>query len=504
MKKSISKLLVCTMICSFLLPAGSAFAGICFSPQKLQLNGTPVRDIPVYNISGQNYFRLKDLAYYLDYELEYDDKARAVLLWKGGEGTKPEPFKGKPPKAPSFVSSSQPVYIDGTDCSDRLKAVNIGGYNYFKLRDLAKAADFGLSYNEATNTVMVSSNHRYDEKGLVKEALLPADWKDLLRGSLAVDKEYLAGILHKDEATKQYRMDSVSVALRAPETDWWMNQSEEIKALTDRDTFNLCVSILKDRENLDTSMQNALDQKTCVGRTDQTGTSSFLFSPDYVYPYVKKTTTEQSELMENVLYALLPNQTTEVLYFSDTGRIAELPEYYNPDALDGDIILMARSNGLKDPYTLDAFTNHEPGYKSLEKFITNKKPLNDQEKYIEIYRYVTDRFKPGSAYLDPKTALKDHDRALAVTKETYSGVFYELARLLDLPVITLGGENESLNLVCVEGDWYYTNAYSENATGIFLPITALKDPNHPIGRNLDQAKDLAVVLDAITHAAESR
>jgi len=55
----------------------------------------------------------------------------------------------------SVVKSTQSVEINGKTVE--LTAYNLGGSNFFKLRDLADALGFDVDYDQTTNTAVVTS-----------------------------------------------------------------------------------------------------------------------------------------------------------------------------------------------------------------------------------------------------------------------------------------------------------------------------------------------------------
>ncbi len=57
--------------------------------------------------------------------------------------------------------SSQTFYIDGQQTA--LTAYTIGGNNYVRLRDIGKAVDFGVTYDAATNSVLINPDEPYTE-----------------------------------------------------------------------------------------------------------------------------------------------------------------------------------------------------------------------------------------------------------------------------------------------------------------------------------------------------
>ena len=54
------------------------------------------------------------------------------------------------------------IYKDGAEVS--LTAYTIEGNNYFKLRDIAKAFDIGVTWDGATNTVGIDTSVGYVEE----------------------------------------------------------------------------------------------------------------------------------------------------------------------------------------------------------------------------------------------------------------------------------------------------------------------------------------------------
>jgi hypothetical protein len=57
------------------------------------------------------------------------------------------------------VKTSSAIYIDGTEYY--FKAYAIGGYNYFRLRDVARAFDFNVSWDGVANTIAIDTSKGY-------------------------------------------------------------------------------------------------------------------------------------------------------------------------------------------------------------------------------------------------------------------------------------------------------------------------------------------------------
>ena len=133
---------------------------VVLSPQKLAVNGQNV-NCEKYNIDGSNYFKLRDLAYLLRdtgsrFSVDFD-AARSTIVVKTGAAYTPvggELVTGTD-KSSSAVASAQSIEINGAKVE--LTAYNIGGNNFFKLRDLGTALGFEVGYDQAANTATVRS-----------------------------------------------------------------------------------------------------------------------------------------------------------------------------------------------------------------------------------------------------------------------------------------------------------------------------------------------------------
>ena len=130
------------------------------SVQKLTVNGEAV-ECDKYNIDGYNYFKLRDLAKLLDgtnsqFNVDYDKAAKMMVVTTGVPYTTPNGTELQigADQSASAIPSVQSLMIDG-ELREDLTAYNIGGNNYFKLRELGQALHFYVHYDKATNTAIV-------------------------------------------------------------------------------------------------------------------------------------------------------------------------------------------------------------------------------------------------------------------------------------------------------------------------------------------------------------
>ena len=189
---SLLALLLSLVLIIGLLPAPTLAADVALSPQKLTVDGRSV-DCEKYNIGGRNYFKLRDLAYLLNgtgsqFGVGYDEATSTVSIATGAPYTPngTELAAGKDNSA-TARSSSQTILINGVKRSD-LTVYNIGGSNFFQLRELGTALGFEVDYDAATDTAIVLSG--LEELQRAKAAgLLPEEWQNDM-GSVVTVAEF--------------------------------------------------------------------------------------------------------------------------------------------------------------------------------------------------------------------------------------------------------------------------------------------------------------------------
>ena len=148
-------LLIFALLLSALPPSHAANA--VYSRQTLVFNGQ-AQALDAYNIDGYTYFRLRDIAALCKntafrFSLSTDNENRRVdttLFKDSGD------LSLSPPGADlsrSCVKSAWRLFTDGkaVNCS----VYNIGGNNFYRLRDLASAIGFRVGYDEAGGRVLV-------------------------------------------------------------------------------------------------------------------------------------------------------------------------------------------------------------------------------------------------------------------------------------------------------------------------------------------------------------
>lgn len=136
------------------------------SNQTILLDGEKI-DIDAYLINGNNYFKLRDIAYLLNgtdkqfnvlwnkNTKEIDIRSNTSYTKVGGEMTK------SPIKEIKTALSKSPIYLNGERVY--LRAYKIDNNNYFKLRNIGKSLDISVVWDEKTQTVSINTKEGYME-----------------------------------------------------------------------------------------------------------------------------------------------------------------------------------------------------------------------------------------------------------------------------------------------------------------------------------------------------
>ena len=140
--------------------------GVTASPttSTVLVNGKNV-SFDAYNIGGNNYFKLRDLAYALSgsrkqFDIAWDGARNIINLYGGAPYTiiGGEMETGKSGNKTATPTSSR-IFLDGWEMN--FTAYNIGGNNYFKLRDIGASFDFGVDWDGARNTIVIDTDKGY-------------------------------------------------------------------------------------------------------------------------------------------------------------------------------------------------------------------------------------------------------------------------------------------------------------------------------------------------------
>ena len=165
MKKAIlSTGLALTLIAT----AGAASVTAKPSTHKVFVDGVQA-NVAAYEINDNNYFKLRDIAAILSgtsaqFEVNWDEATGSITLTDDKTYT---PVGGElgaiPAGNQAADDSTAAVYRDGTQVHYTGYEINFN--NYYKLRDIAADFDFGVTWDNDTQSVMISTTEGYVPEG---------------------------------------------------------------------------------------------------------------------------------------------------------------------------------------------------------------------------------------------------------------------------------------------------------------------------------------------------
>lgn len=111
-----------------------------------------------YNINGNNYFKLRDLADELsesanNFDVVWNETAKQVELITGKDYSGTTGNYNPDTSAVNAVESSSKLIINGKETN--VTAYNINGSNYYKLRDLGENLGFDVRWQQETDTIFL-------------------------------------------------------------------------------------------------------------------------------------------------------------------------------------------------------------------------------------------------------------------------------------------------------------------------------------------------------------
>lgn len=153
--------------CSLIIAMIPGFAkAITPSDQGIYINDNKV-EISGVKHQGFNYFRLRDIAYALKdtpskFEVGYNKDRKSVVINAKTEytGDKISPEKLGENLKPVEI----PIEVNKT--LSHIEVVNVDGYNYFRLRDLAVLVGFEIKYNPEDKKVEIITEKENEDEDL--------------------------------------------------------------------------------------------------------------------------------------------------------------------------------------------------------------------------------------------------------------------------------------------------------------------------------------------------
>ena len=132
---------------------------------NVTVDGIPVA-FQVYTIDDYTYFKLRDIANALSgtrkqFDISWEESTASIEILRKtpySSTTSPEAV-GRYSDAAATTSTAK-LYCDGE--MENITAYTINDYTYYKLRDLAKLLDMGITWDEDTFTIGMETKQSYE------------------------------------------------------------------------------------------------------------------------------------------------------------------------------------------------------------------------------------------------------------------------------------------------------------------------------------------------------
>ncbi len=147
--------------------SGGNLVSVKPSTSKMTVNHKELT-FDAYTINNNNYLKLRDIAYVVNstgkqFEVLWDAENNIIHLNSGKEylavGSELAKVNSVSSKSAKLTTST--IIVDGEPLI--LTAYNIGGNNYFRLRDIAKAFNIGVTWDNATRTIGINTQIDYED-----------------------------------------------------------------------------------------------------------------------------------------------------------------------------------------------------------------------------------------------------------------------------------------------------------------------------------------------------
>ena len=165
MKKQITAVCAAAVMAGMMVSAGAANT-VTATPtrdkgQTVYVDNTRVYPTG-YNIADNNYFKLRDIGKLVGFGVDYDEATQTVEISTTRTAPSTEGITDTSVSGAVAQVSNQRIAVDGIYVN--MKAYQIDGNNYVKLRDVGLQVNFGVNYDASNNRVVISPKLFYGEE----------------------------------------------------------------------------------------------------------------------------------------------------------------------------------------------------------------------------------------------------------------------------------------------------------------------------------------------------
>jgi uncharacterized YkwD family protein len=167
-KVFVAAIVVATLLMGGVAAKSAALQTVTAVPNnaKVLVNGSEI-SFESYGIDGYNYFRIRDIANVVKntdkcFQVEWDGQRNAInLISDKAYSASPNSVSKAEMKTENAVPSSSTIYKDGKEINQTAYTINEN--NFIKLRDIGKAFNIGVEWDNSTRIIEIDTNKGYFE-----------------------------------------------------------------------------------------------------------------------------------------------------------------------------------------------------------------------------------------------------------------------------------------------------------------------------------------------------
>lgn len=121
---------------------------------NLEMDDKITKNLDCYNYDGFNYCKLRDIAKALNLEISYGDDILEIKKGKIDSEDLTEIKNNTQDIKTVFINKFSEVQ-ETQNSKKEITAININGYNYFKIRDIAELINYECTWDETNNLIIL-------------------------------------------------------------------------------------------------------------------------------------------------------------------------------------------------------------------------------------------------------------------------------------------------------------------------------------------------------------
>ena|GEM_PF-865354 len=340
--------------------------------------------------------------------------------------------------------STHAVKINGQPVA--LEGYNIGGNNFYKLRDIGAAVDFGVDYDAATATVLIDTSKGYTVPADATTTQPPVTQPTTTPATVVDGIRYTKGQTIADGSGSISDTELTTKVIAGEHMS-----REDFSQKANPAIFNTTYT----REAYNTLRQTVIDRDAIVQSVNDNAVN-----PYYSYASASSSEETKAEMKFVAARSGIYNRYETGVEGYRTGQLWLYPGYF---------ICKASIPSVFDEAN-----------KATDAFVATLKAMgSDTERIKAINDYVCEHITYGKGYAGPSVAFTGTGQSVGLCG-SYTECVQYLCDRVGIPCVSISGENHAWNVVYVGGKWLYVDSTAnDGADELSRREACLLSASHP-------------------------